>query len=92
MGFLPLLGQLEHISVQKTAILGQNQPNPRFAVCRTRKREVREIPMFLAENGTFDVFLNVPRGPGLIRPKTGDIVSRRMQIWLISPKMAVLRV
>ena len=76
MGFSSFLGRFEYILVQKTVILGQNQPNALFRACWTRKREVREMPMFLAENGAFDVFLDVPRGPGLIRSQSGDIVSR----------------
>ena len=34
--------------------------------------------IFLAENGAFDVFLNLRRGPGLIRPQSGDSVPRLM--------------
>ena len=78
MGFSSFSGRFEYILVQKTAIFGQKQPNMLFRACWMPKREMREMLMFLAENGGFGFLLDVPRGPRLIRPQSGDIISRCM--------------
>ena len=78
MGFSSFSGRFEYILVQKTAILRHKQPNMLFRACWAPKREVHEMSMFLAENGGFGLLLDVPRGPGIIRPQSGDIVSRCM--------------